>query len=72
VLVLPEPEEDAELSDEALLRGAIVNIICIQGGGLRGSSGSGVIVDPRGIILTVAHVGQNFLLRDYPIKNTGT
>jgi len=66
------PEVDANLSDETLLRAAIVNIICLQGGGLRGSSGTGVIVDPRGIVLTVAHVGQNLLLRDYPEEDTGT
>jgi len=49
-----------------------VNIICLPGGGLRGSSGSGVVIDSRGIILTVAHVAQNFLLRDYPTKGAGT
>jgi hypothetical protein len=66
------PEVDAELSDEALLKSAIVNIICLQGGGLRGSSGTGIMIDPRGVILTVAHVGQNFLLRDYPEPGTGS
>lgn len=66
------PEVDANLKDETLLRAAIVNIICLQGGGLRGSSGTGVIVDPRGVIVTVAHIGQNFLLRDYPEEDTGT
>lgn len=60
-----------KLSTETLLKSAIVNIICLQGGGLRGSSGSGIVVDPRGIILTVAHVGQNFLLTDYPEKDSG-
>ncbi len=68
----PAPTVDAKLSDEALLKGAVVNIICLPGGGLRGSSGSGVVVDSRGIILTVAHVAQNFLLRDYPTKGAGT
>ena len=29
-------------------------------------SGSGVIVDSRGVVLTNAHVGQFFLLHDYP------
>ncbi len=66
------PTIDTKLSDEALLKGAIVNIICLQGGGLHGTSGSGIIIDPRGIILTVAHVGQNFLLKDYPEPNTGS
>lgn len=66
------PTVDAKLSDEALLKGAVVNVICLPGGGLRGSSGSGIVIDPRGIILTVAHVGQGFLLRDYPTAGTGT
>ena len=72
VVTPPAPSVDAKTSDEALLRGAIVNIICLPGGGIRGSSGSGIVVDPRGIILTVAHVGQGFLLRDYPTKGAGT
>ncbi len=65
------PDVDDKLTTENFFKGALVNIICIQGGGLRGSSGSGVIVDPRGIIMTVAHVGQNLLLTDYPEENTG-
>lgn len=65
------PSVDESLSAEALLRGSIVNIICIPGGGLRGTSGTGVIIDPRGIILTVAHVGQQFLLVDYPEEGAG-
>lgn len=66
------PTVDTKAQDEVLLRGAIVNIICLPGGGIRGSSGSGIVVDPRGIILTVAHVGQGLLLRDYPTKGAGS
>lgn len=66
------PSVDEKLSDEALLKGAVVNIICLPGGGIHGFSGSGIIIDPRGIILTVAHVGQGFLLRDYPTKGAGS
>lgn len=65
------PPVDQNLSAEALLKGSIVNIICLPGGGLRGTSGTGVIIDPRGIILTVAHVGQQFLLTDYPEEDAG-
>lgn len=68
----PAPSVDSRLSDETLLKGAVVNIICLPGGGLRGSSGSGVIIDSRGIIITVAHVAQGFLLRDYPTAGAGT
>lgn len=51
-------------------RQSIVNILCVvQGGGsVRSISGSGVIIDSRGIVLTNAHVGQYFLLTDYPTK----
>lgn len=66
------PTVDDKLAGSALLKSAIVNIICLPGGGIGGFSGSGIVVDPRGIILTVAHVGQGFLLRDYPTKNAGT
>jgi hypothetical protein len=45
-----------------------VNIVCSPNRGPleKSISGSGVIIDPRGIILTVAHVGHYFLLEDYP------
>lgn len=48
-------------------RAALVNILCTTKGGgyLAPISGSGVIIDTRGVILTNAHVGQFFLLRDY-------
>ncbi len=47
-------------------RAALVNILCIPQASINGISGSGVIVDSRGVILTNAHIGQYFLLRDYP------
>lgn len=45
------------------LRGALVNIICYAPGksGLHSISGSGVLIDSKGIILTNAHVAQYFL-----------
>lgn len=49
------------------VRSAVVNILCspvTPGGTLRGISGSGVIIDPRGIILTAAHIGQYELLAE--------
>jgi S1-C subfamily serine protease len=50
----------------SLLRSALVNIICYApaGSSLHSISGSGVIIDPKGIILTNAHVAQYFLLTD--------
>ena len=48
------------------LLASIVNIVCLSGNpSIPSISGSGVIVDSRGIILTAAHVAQLFLLQDY-------
>lgn len=54
------------------LRSTLVNIICYApvGGGLRSISGSGIIVDSKGIILTNAHIAQNFLLEDRGVSCT--
>lgn len=53
------------------VRAALVNIICTTdaSGPFSSVSGSGVIIDPRGVILTNAHVAQFFLLKDYPTKD---
>lgn len=63
-----EPEEEYVGDARAFAQGALVNILCSStGSALKKSiSGSGVIIDSRGIILTVAHVGHYFLLEDYP------
>ncbi|MDP2648323.1 MAG: trypsin-like peptidase domain-containing protein [bacterium] len=46
-------------------RNALVNILCMpHSGSLRPISGSGVIIDPRGVILTNAHVAQYVLLSE--------
>jgi len=52
-------------------RAALVNILCVTkaGGYFKPISGSGVIIDGAGVVLTNAHVGQYFLLRDYPSTN---
>ena len=67
------PSENASLDASAVtLRAALVNIICYApaGSGLRSISGSGIIVDPKGIILTNAHIAQNFLLADRNVSCT--
>lgn len=59
------PHSFAEVNDEARL--AIVNILCAaRSGSLRPISASGVIIDPRGVILTNAHVAQYVLLASDP------
>jgi len=65
--VIPQTVVDSSLnSASASLRSALVNIICYApaGGRLHSISGSGVIIDPKGIILTNAHIAQYFLLTD--------
>jgi S1-C subfamily serine protease len=49
-------------------RSALVNILCEASSPLRSTSGSGVFVDSRGIILTNAHIAQYFLLEGTPIS----
>ncbi|TSC54758.1 MAG: hypothetical protein LiPW30_224 [Parcubacteria group bacterium LiPW_30] len=55
----------------ALTRSTIVNILCTtqNGGDFKPLSGSGVFISDKGVILTNAHIGQYFLLRDYGVKN---
>ncbi|OGC87996.1 hypothetical protein A2419_00830 [Candidatus Adlerbacteria bacterium RIFOXYC1_FULL_48_26] len=52
-------------------RAALVNIFCTTkgGGSFNPISGSGVLITKNGVILTNAHVGQYFLLRDYAVPN---
>ena len=57
------PESFLTVNDWA--RGALVNILCSStADGVRPTSGSGVIIDPRGVILTNAHVAQYVLLSE--------
>jgi len=47
------------------IAGSVVNILCTpHTSAIAGSSGSGVIIDSRGIILTVAHVAEYELLEE--------
>lgn len=57
----PTPPQTLDVTTAAT-RGALVNIICSSDGIVRPISGSGVVIDPRGIILTNAHVAQYVLL----------
>jgi len=55
------------------LRSALVNIICYAPAGnssLHSISGSGILIDSKGIILTNAHIAQYFLLEDRSVSCT--
>lgn len=61
-----EPYEFPPLSDDVLnttARASLVNILCILENG-QSVSGSGVMINSRGIVLTNAHVGQYVLLSE--------
>ncbi|MBI2409867.1 trypsin-like peptidase domain-containing protein [Candidatus Kaiserbacteria bacterium] len=53
-----------------MLRGALVNILCYApaGGRIRSTSGGGIFIDPKGIILTNAHIAQYLLLADQSVS----
>lgn len=72
------PQENASASTlqsekdlNEIVRKTIVNIYCTTktAGAFNPASGSGVVIDPHGIILTNAHVAQYFLFKDYREKN---
>lgn len=75
VLKREAPAEKELLLDtgklNTLVRGSTINIFCTtkSGGDLRPLSGSGIIISKTGIVLTNAHIGQYFLLRDYKVKD---
>jgi len=62
----PQPPTANFTAASAQLRAALVNIMCYApaSSSLHSISGSGVIIDSKGIILTNAHVAQYFLLAD--------
>lgn len=62
---VPEPPQTPALPAAALnslVRDATVNIFCTLHGEIDAASGSGVLIDERGILLTNAHIAQYFLL----------
>ncbi len=63
----PKPPADFEQINQSA-RKAIVNILCTDQKGEE-VTGTGIVVGSQGIILTNAHIGQFFLIRDYPVKN---
>ncbi|KND48705.1 MAG: hypothetical protein AB198_00080 [Parcubacteria bacterium C7867-003] len=67
--VAPEPQADfAAINTNA--RKTLVNIFCTtKNNDLSPISGTGVIIDNNGLILTNAHIGQYFLLKDFREKD---
>ena len=68
---LPEETTLGVSAVNTLARNATVNIICTskQGGLLQPITGSGITIDSRGVILTNAHIGQYFLLKNHITNN---
>ena len=74
-----EPDTAVENTEEGLpfstinleTREALVNIFCLTksySANITPISGSGTIIDKKGVILTNAHIAQYFLLEDYPTE----
>lgn len=70
-VVIPSPTlstqaiEQVNLTDlNTTVRESVVNILCVAKSGdpFKSITGSGVIIDSRGVIITNAHIGQYFLL----------
>ncbi len=73
VLPTPAPEPSLIPLEElnAKTRQALVNILCTTkwSGPFSPITGSGIIIDQKGVILTNAHVAQYYLLKDYLTKD---
>jgi len=65
-----KPESTVTFSDiNVATREALVNILCLTSGPhiyINPISGSGTIIDERGVILTNAHIAQFYLFENYP------
>ena len=72
VAASPAPDLAALDISASALRNALVNIICYApaGSDLHSISGSGIFIDPKGVILTNAHIAQYFLLADRGVSCT--
>lgn len=67
----PAPQPAVDTSSLGTLKRATVNILCsASGGSVRPITGSGVIFDSRGLIVTSAHIAQYYLLEGRPEVGT--
>ncbi len=64
----PPPPKFQAMELNTMARAALVNILCATSAAskVEGTSGSGVFISERGVILTNAHIAEYFLLKDYP------
>ena len=69
ILPPPTPPNIPELNKK--VRESLVNILCSTNfSPFKTITATGVIIDPRGVIITNAHVGQYFLLQNYAGTNS--
>lgn len=68
---IEKAKEVSFLKTNEITREALVNIFCTtkSGGSFKPITGSGIVIDERGIILTNAHVAQYYLLKDYLVND---
>lgn len=66
VVTPPQESKPPIVSTTSAINDVVVNILCMRHNGNRihVSSGSGVFISAKGVILTNAHVAQMFLLKD--------
>ncbi len=64
--IVPEKPSPTFTTEAEKIRAAVVNIYCTMqsGGQIAHYSGSGVVIDPAGVILTNAHVAEHVLLEE--------
>lgn len=68
---LPQAMSSSTAEVNTEVRKSLVNILCMTTfNPLKAITGTGVIIDPRGIILTNAHVAQYYLLKNYAGPNS--
>ena len=72
-IIKPKEENDVIKKETVYdIEDVVVNIVCSQNQGnlINVSTGSGVLIDPKGVVITNAHVGQFVLLEDQSDSNS--
>jgi len=73
IIKLENSDEPLQTNPTHKIEDVVVNIVCSQNQGnlINVSTGSGVLIDPKGVIVTNAHVGQFVLLEDQSDSKNG-